>query len=88
MHACPSPRCLQSAVGAAFVLQGPALMDTPEQQLQQAAGDAPCWSELPADVLELVGARFTCPQHIDSASRVCRQWQAIPQGVQALELDM
>lgn len=47
------------------------------------------WGDLPPDLIAAIGGQFECPRHVDSASLVCKAWQqAIPTGVQSLEVDM
>lgn len=47
------------------------------------------WSDLPGDILSTIGGLLSCPNQVNSATRVCRTWnQAIPSGVERLELDM
>jgi hypothetical protein len=44
---------------------------------------------LPADVLAVIGGLMSCTNQLNSATKVCRHWnQAIPSGVERLELDM
>lgn len=47
------------------------------------------WSDLPGDVLSVIGSLMSCPNQLSSATRVCKAWkQGIPAGVEKLELDM
>lgn len=58
-------------------------------QLQSLTGEPVPWSDLPADVLSVIGGLISCPSQLNSATRVCKNWnQAIPSGVERLELDM
>jgi len=57
----------------------------PSVEEQQHVG----WEDLPPDLIAAIGEQFQCPRHVNSASLVCKTWQqAIPTGVQTLEVDM
>lgn len=59
------------------------------QSLQSLSGEPVPWSDLPADVLAVIGGLMSCTNQLNSATKVCRHWnQAIPSGVERLELDM
>lgn len=59
------------------------------QPVQSMTMEQVPWSDLPADVLTVIGGLMACPNQLSSATRVCKTWnQAIPTGVERLELDM
>lgn len=64
-------------------------LDVMAHSLRSITGEPVPWSDLPQDVLSVIGGLMSCPNQLNSATRVCKSWnQAIPSGVERLELDM
>jgi hypothetical protein len=56
-------------------------LDVVAQPLQSITGEPVPWSDLPGDVLSVIGGLMSCPSQLNSATRVCRNWNhAIPSG--------
>jgi hypothetical protein len=70
-------------------MQGCQALDVMAHPLQNITGEPVPWSELPQDVLSVIGGLMSCPSQLNSATKVCKNWnQSIPSGVERLELDM